>query len=346
MVILLLILILWCRHSTAAADWYATHLYPGISRILGGLAAPFGFSLTEIVIALLALTFIVRFIRIFKDPERRGKRIWRAVRVLLWAYVWFYAAWGINYYRSDIYARTGSVPMPYEEVEFHEFLEELAEQLNANWCPESELAAVDQKAFEKSLKDWYAALPEEDGLCRPRKWQHPKRPVFNRLYSAVGVLGFIGPCFDEMHVNSEITPLERPFVHAHEYSHVLGVSGEAEANFWAFEATRASDIQAVRYSGWYMLLHYVWNNVHSLLGDEQFAEWRATLRPEILEDIVRTQNYWQERRSAGLARVQKRFYDFFLRSNHIADGTKNYSQVLRLVLTLSDLHGHEHGEEG
>ena len=343
MILILFLLVLWCRHSVPAADWYAQHLYPVISKVLSWIASPVGISLTEIVIFILILTFIRRVFRIFKDRERWKRNLWHAVRLLLWVYVWFYGAWGLNYSRSDIYTRLGAAATPYEEAEFQEFLTEFSEQLNANWCRADE---VDPDAIEQEVKAWYGNLPAEAGLCRPHSWQHPKRPLFNRLYSAVGVLGFIGPAFDEMHLNRDLTPLEYPFVFAHEYSHVLGVSGEAEANFWAFEASRASASQAVRYSAWYMLLNYSWRNISSLLGEEAFQDWTATLRPEILEDMQRTRDYWQDFRWEGLAKVQKRWYDTFLRGNHIADGTKNYGQVLRLVLTFSDFHDHEHGEEG
>lgn len=346
MVFILIILIIWCRYSPTAADWYATHLYPGISRILSWIASPVGISLTELAVVVLVIAFIVRVYWIFHDRVRWKYRLWRAVRLLLWVYVWFYAAWGVNYFRSNLFARMGTTPMPYEEAEFREFLHVLTEELNENWCPETVLESVDEKEYEQYVKDWYSGIPEESGLCTPRKWQHPKRSFFNRFYSAVGVLGYLGPAFDEMHVNREITPLEHPFVHAHEYAHVLGVSREAEANFWAFEATRASDSQAVRYSGWYMLLHYSWNTIYSLLGEEEFAQWRDTLRPEILEDMLSTHQYWMDRRIPWVSKIQKRIYDAFLRGNHIAEGTKNYNQVLRLVLTFSDLYPHEDGEEG
>jgi len=342
MAVILFLLILWCRHSVPAADWYAQHLYPSISKVLTWIVSPVGISLTEIVTVILLVAFIRRVIRIFRDREHWKKNLWRAVRLLLWVYVWFYGAWGLNYSRSDIYTRLGATATPYEEAEFQEFLTEFSEQLNANWC---RAESVDADAVEQEVKAWYGNLPAEAGLCQPRKWQHPKRLLFNRLYSAVGVLGFIGPVFDEMHLNRDLTPLEYPFVFAHEYAHVLGVSGEAEANFWAFEVSRASASQAARYSAWHMLLTYSWRNIESLLGEEAFQDWVATLRPEILEDLQHSQEYWQDLRWTGLAKVQKRFYDAFLRSNRIADGTKNYGQVLRLVLTFSDLHGHD-GEEG
>ena len=84
-----------------------------------------------------------------------------------------------------------------------------------------------------------------------------------------------------MHINRDVRPLEYPFVFAHEYSHVLGVSNEAEANFWAFESCRHSPVREFRYSAWFMLLTHTAGNIHSLLGDEAFEAWLGTLRPEI-----------------------------------------------------------------
>ena len=326
------------------ADFYATRLYPGISAALSWVASPFRGSLTEWVVILAIVVIIWLIVRAIRRKERWWKCVLKEAALLLGICVWFYGAWGLNYSRSDIHTRLGSMPMPYEEAEFQEFLTEFAHQLNENWC---NVESIDEKAVERHVKDWYAALPPECGLCQPKTWQHPKRLLFNRIFSAVGVLGFIGPFFDEMHINRDVEPLEYPFIFAHEYSHVLGVSNEAEANFWAFENCRHADDPAIRYAAWYMLLTYVAGNLRSLLGEEDFQAWAGTLRPEVHLDLELSQLHWQELRWNGLAKFQRRLYNAFLRGNGITDGTKNYGQVLRLVLTYSDLHLHnEDGEEG
>lgn len=46
----------------------------------------------------------------------------------------------------------------------------------------------------------------------------------NDLYSAVGVLGFMWPFFNEIQLNGELLPEQLPFCYAHELSHQLGVS--------------------------------------------------------------------------------------------------------------------------
>lgn len=323
--------------------FYASRIYPGLSAALSWLASPFPFSLTELLVAVLILLALWLLVRIIRRPKR-WKNLLRLAGLALLTYLWFYGAWGLNYFRSSLYDRLGSTPMPYEEAEFHEFLEAFTENLNANWC---EVETVDLLAVEKEMKAWYAGLPAECGLARPRRWQHPKRLLFNRLYSAVGVLGFIGPAFDEMHVNHDVSPLEYPFIFAHEYSHVLGVSNEAEANFWAFEACRASENQAVRYSAWYMLLSHTARNLRSLLGEEAYQAWADTLIPEVYVDLELAQLHWMALRWPWLSRAQHKIYNLFLKTNRIPEGTANYGQVLRLVLSFSDLHLHDHdGEEG
>lgn len=326
---------------SAWGDWYATRIYPGLSAALSWLASPFGFSLTEIAV----LAAIVAAIWILVRAIIRRKRWWRCLLaetgLLLIVVVWFYVGWGFNYSRSSIFQRAETMPMPYEEAEFQEFMEEFAQQLNENWC---DVESIDQAAVERDVKAWYATVPPAFGLCQPRAWQHPKKLLTNRLHSAVGVMGFVGPAFDEFHINSDVSPVEYPFLYAHEYAHVLGVSNEAEANFWAFEACRRSADPAIRYSAWYMLLRHTAGNIHSLMGTEAYQAWADTLIPEVYADWELDQIHWDSLRWSWLSRIQHRFYNAFLRTNGIAEGTANYGQVLRLVLTFSQLHEHN-GEE-
>lgn len=323
-------------------ELYASRIYPTLSAALSWLASPLPFSLTELVALIFLGTALLRLWQLLFRPGR-GKTVLRLAGLLLSAVVWFYAGWGLNYFRDSIYTRSGTTAMPFEEAEFREFLTLFTEELNESRCVAE---AVDPARFEQETKDWYTAVPAEFGLCRPRSWQHPKRLLLNRLYSAVGVLGFLGPAFDEMQLNRELTPLEYPFVFAHEYAHVLGVSSEAEANFWAFERCRASDDPTVHYSAWFMLLNYTAANIRSLLGEEAYEAWLDDLPPEVFDDLDASQAHWRALRWTWLADLQHKFYDFFLRSNQIPEGTKNYGQVLRLVFTFSDFHGHSHGEEG
>ena len=106
---------------------------------------------------------------------------------------------------------------------------------------------VSQPDIEQKIKSVYAEVPNEYGLTHPESFQHPKQSFCNALYSGVGVLGYMGPFFDESHVNHELLPVQLPFTYAHELAHLLGVSSEAEANFWAYQVCIHADDCNIRY---------------------------------------------------------------------------------------------------
>jgi len=323
---LLLGVVLLCRARTSWADWYALHIYPVWSGAMSWLSARLPVSLDEWVVvgaAVLALVYLVFF-----------RKRWAAlVSLLLWITVWFYAGWGLNYFRSSIYDRAGKQPEAFEAQRFRQFLDDFARELNDSYQPFGEL---DKAQLEQEIKQYYSSLPPQWGLAKPEKWQKPKRLLFNRLYSAVGVSGFVGPFFSEIQINEEIPPRQYPMVYAHELSHLLGVSNEAEANYWAYRACRASADPQIRYAALQSMLPYVLNNARTALSDEDYKDWQQTLRPEVLAVLRQEQDYWMERYSPLLGRIQSWFYNLFLKSNRIRSGTANYNEVVQMILTLSD----------
>jgi hypothetical protein len=150
----------------------------------------------------------------------------------------------------------------------------------------------------------------------------------------VGVLGYMGPFFAESQLNEELLPVQLPFTYAHELSHLLGVSNEAEANYWAYRVCRSSKRPAVRYSAYFGLLPYVLVNASSVLTEEEFREWIKTIRPEVVKDYEYKRMYWNERYSTLLGEVQNKIYNLFLKGNNIPSGRKNYAEVIGILLSL------------
>ena len=365
--LLLLAFTIACRYSPPLADFYAGKLYPGLSAILSWVSSPFPFSLQDLTIVILVSGALVALV--VAIVRRRGwKRILRGgLTFLLWMYVWVYMGWCVNYSRSGLLTRIGSVPAQYEKEAFETFLMQFTEELNASWTDspaagsketeaeikalcketEAEIKALCKeteaeikalcKETEAGIKAFYKRVPDIYGLATPRPWQHPKPMMFNALYSSIGVHGYIGPLFSESHLNKDLLPVEYPFTFAHEYAHLLGVSNEAEANWWAFQACRASADPAVRYSGYARILVYVWINAAGVLPEEEFGAWRDALRPEVLADLGMCQAHWNALRSPVIDRIHSRIYDLFLKGNQIPSGIKNYSEVVLLLLSLDNL---------
>ena len=321
---LLLGVVVLCRHKTAWADAYALYFYPLWSAGMSWLSARLPVSLDEWVVIGAAFLALVRLIRIRKR--------WAALlSLLLWITVWFYCGWGLNYFRSSIYERAGKLPETFEAQKFRQFLTDYTQELNEGYRPFDEL---DKPQLEQEIKAYYATLPAHWGLAQPKAWQRPKRLLANRLYSAVGVSGYVGPFCSEIQVNEEAPLRAYPFLFAHELAHLLGVSSEAEANYWACRACLASSRPEIRYAALQSLLPYVQSNARAALDGEEYQVWRGTLRPEVVEVYNAERAYWQERYSPEIGRLHGWFYDKFLKGNRIATGSASYNEVIQLLLTL------------
>lgn len=320
-----------CRFLPDMAEGYARTVYPILSSALSAFSSLFPFPLEELLVMSLILWLLLYPI----GKRRKGVRWWkiilRQMEMLAWVYVWFYMGWGMNYFRHNIYTRMQTSPATYEEVHFREFLEEFTKQLNATY---QHPAVVDADTLKEHIHAFYANLPPVYGLSQPEAWQEPKEFLFTSLYSKVGVLGSMGPFFAEAQLNADLPDVQYPFTYAHEFSHLLGVSNEAEANYWAYRACTESDLPILQYCGYFGLLPYVLSNASSLLPKEDFQAWIQTIRPEVREEFNRKNLYWKERYSPMVGSIQDFAYNLFLKGNKIASGKKNYAEVIGLLLSL------------
>ena len=328
---LLVAFILAARGSAAAGEWYATTIYPAVSAALSWSVSWIPFSMEEIFIVgavILAAVVVVKGVM-------QRKRWWRILlpvgEIAAWIVVWFYIGWGMNYFRENIYGRTSVGRQQFSQERFEKFLQGYVENLNGSFTEDS---LPDN--FKDDIKARFARIPSQMGLCAPREWQQDKKLLFNSLYSSVGVLGFMGPYFAEFQVNGELLPQQLPHCYAHEMSHLLGVSNEDEANYWAYTICTASDIPAVRYSGYFSLLPYVLSNARKVLLPDDYKDLLQSINPQILRQLDSQQKYWRGKYNPTLGTVQGYLYDLMLKGNKIPTGTKNYAQVIELVIAMEE----------
>lgn len=330
-VILLLLLgfVLLSRMNHAVGEFYATRLYPKISYFLSHLASISRFSLEELVVCLFVLLLLFRLLKLRKHNWK--KQIRSCIEILLWITVWFYWGWGINYFRHSFYQRMMLTPVAYEDSVFQSFLHDYTEALNQSYI--SFDRHPDTKLWEKEIRNIYHTIPSQASLCLPQEHFIPKKLAFNTLYSQVGVLGFMGPFFCEMQVNEDLQPPQYPFTYAHELAHLLSISSEAEANYWAYKVCTASKNPSVRFSGYLGILPYVMNQAYGCLDNEQYHIWVTGIRPEILALAEQEHLYWKEKYSPWIGKIQNILYESFLKGNQISNGQKNYGQVLSLIIS-------------
>ena len=333
----ILILLFWgvwiFRWIPGAGEWYAQILYPYISTILSAVASVFPFSLCEITVVCFTVCLLV-----YPYRARKKGRCWiyiciHEIEIITWIFVWFYWGWGINYFRDDFFMRSGTTPASYDKSVFHSFITAYTDSLNTAYLLQDPLS---KNEIHEKIKETYQKVPKKFGLTVPQKYQKPKYSLVNRLYSKVGVLGYMGPFFDESHVNHELFPSQYPFVYAHELSHLLGTSSEAEANFWAYQICIRSKNHFIEYCGYLGLFPYIATDARRILSNAEFKEWIQHIHPDIVQEIQKENRYWDMQYSQLIGSIQNRLYDWYLKNNRIPSGKKTYGEVVGMLLSLPE----------
>jgi hypothetical protein len=77
----------------------------------------------------------------------------------------------------------------------------------------------------------FAGVQRELGATRLAVPGRPKQTLLDLYFRRATVEGMTDPYFLETLIVSDLLPFERPFVVAHEWSHLAGFGDEGEANF-------------------------------------------------------------------------------------------------------------------
>lgn len=312
-------------------EWYSRHIYPAFSVALSRISSLFPFSLGDCFIYGSIVGLVIYIIYAIIRKRSWKKTVGRTIEYLLWVYVWFYMAWGLNYFRQDFFTRTQTPYVAYSPEAFRSFLSAYTDSLNASFVA---IDKIDEATVSEEVKKGYREIAGRFGLVSPTDYLHAKPMLVAPLMSGVGVLGYMGPFFTEYNLNPDLLPVQYPFTYAHEMAHVLGISSEAEANLYGFLVCTQSEVPEIRFSGYFGLLPYVLGNAWQLLTKEEFNEWKDTLSPEIKSVYNQKVLHWQSLYSPLIGEIQDTVYNWFLKGNNIPSGRKNYSEVVALLMAL------------
>lgn len=333
------LIIVWLTQVIPAwGEGYARTVYPMISRELTFFSGWIPFSLGDVFITL-SIAWVILY-PIYGWIRKLGwkKVLKHVVTFLAWIYVWFYLAWGLNYSQPNFYKRTGTSYTPYTPESFTRFLDDYIEKLNAAYVPVTELETMDRAFVHQEVISQYTIMNPLIGIHAPQGHPQVKTMLFTPLFSKMAITGYMGPFFCEFNVNGDLLPSQYPETYAHELAHLLGITSEAEANFYAYLICTHSDDPRIRYCGYFSVLNHVLNNARRLLTDEEaYKGILKSIRPEIIEQAIADREYWMAKYSPTISNIQSRIYDFYLKGNKIASGRKNYSEVVGLLISYHAL---------
>ena len=154
--------------------------------------------------------------------------------------------------------------------------------------------------------------------------------LFSSFFAKVGVSGYFGPFFNEVHLNHFLFPMDYPYSLAHEKAHQFGIASEAEANLVAFVICITSGDRRLQYSAYsFLMLYFLTDAAHM----KDYKDYIEKIDKPVILDLRSRHRYYEALENKTLDKAQTAANDLYLKSNHIEGGVKNYNQVVALVIS-------------
>jgi Protein of unknown function (DUF3810) len=317
--------------------YYSRWLYPIVQANLTSLSNQTPIALFDVVIVVFILiaigiwTWSIRLAR----QKQMVRSLWRGfvatLTLLAIVYLWFLAAWGLNYARPPLESQ-----LSYDASRITPQAVRVLAEYSVARANDTHAAghAAGFAAIHDSPQILIDALHHvEKALGRPRPTivAAPKWSIFSPFYRASGVSGQLGPFFLETLLNPDLTGPERPAVLAHEWAHLAGYAPESDASFVGLLAAMRAG-PAGEYSAWLDLVA------------ESASQLQPVTQRLVLEKLAQgprdDQQAIRERLKALVRPVERAAwstYDQMLKSQGVEEGVQSYSRVIQLLIGTNAL---------
>jgi hypothetical protein len=317
--------------------FYSTHSYVTLQRPLTVLSNRVPFALFDLLLVLVIggwLGLAVRDIASARSKRQRRRLLAAtgaiAARTVVWAaalYVVFLIVWGLNYRRTPLidklpFDRRSVTPDAARALALTAVgrVNDLHAVAHASGWP-------DAGTIDPALAASLARVDRSAGGAGIVTVGRPKATLLDWYFRRTATDGMTDPYFLETLVSTTLLPLERPFVVAHEWSHLAGVADEGDANFFAWLACVHASPPA-QYSGWL----YLYGEVSGVLPAEARAEVAQQLGAGPRADLAAIRARVVRDLNPRLAAAGQVVYDKYLKANRIEAGVESYGRVVQLVL--------------
>jgi hypothetical protein len=315
------------RNPEIVEHYYSMRVYPFIAKFLSFFSSLIPFSLWDLFWVLIILLIISGLILVVLKKIRFGWYFLHALQVLVLLYSFFYIVWGYNYFRPKIEQRIGWDTPKANELIFRSVLDSVILHVNNSY---TSVSASDYAEIDSLVEASYSKNCRELGIKYPNGKRRPKTMLFSSFAGKLGVNGYFGPFFNEIHLDYYLLPVDYPFVLAHEKAHQFGITSEAEANLVAFVICIKSPDLRLKYSGYQSVLLYFLKDAYHL---KDYKEFLSKLDEKVIRDLKYRQKYYQGLENKKLSDMQTAVNDAYLKANKIDKGVKNYDQVVSLVIS-------------
>ena len=309
---------------------YSAGMYPLLQRGLTQLSNVVSVALLDVLIV---TTIMAVGIAAWRDWRRAGattmaaRFVVRLLTIAAVAYVAFLVCWGLNYRRTPLIAALRFDAQRVTGDAADQAAAIAVARLNALHDAAHAAGFPAAGARDPVLVEGLRTAVTDIGRGAPIEPARPKTTMLDWYFRRAGVDGMTDPFFLETLIASDIQPFERPFIVAHEWSHLAGFADEGDANFVGWLACLRSPPSA-QYSGWL----FFYSEVAQSLGERAAATIAGRLAAGPRADLRAIRDRIRRQVNPRVAAAGWRAYDAYLKANRIEAGTKSYAHVVRLAL--------------
>jgi hypothetical protein len=311
---------------------YSGGVYPVLQRTLTSFSNRIPLALIDMLLLAAAawLVFVLGDLGSLLRPGRTAALRRMAGRIIVPAaclYLAFVVLWGFNYRRLSLDIKLAFDSQAVTLDAARSLASTAVKRVNTLHDAAHAAGWPERGVVDQSLAAAFAAAERDVGTGHMTVPGRPKHTVLDWYFRAAAVAGMTDPFFLETLVASDLLPFERPFVLAHEWSHLAGFADEGEANFIAW-LTCLHGETPTQYSGWLSLYTELVGNLPRRDRVDVAASLAAGPREDLQAMADRLARNVNPRVSASGWRV----YDQYLKANRIEAGAASYAQVVRLAL--------------
>ncbi len=308
---------------------YSDGLYPRLQSVMTSMSNAAPIALLD---ALIGTAIVVWAVLAWRDSRRTGtSRIGSILRrTIVWAatgYLVFLGTWGLNYRRIPLATRLRVDESAVTVDRAVQAARAVVQRLNAVDQDARRGRAPDAAEIDPAFAAAFARALRDVGLPPPAVLARPKTSALDWYFRRSGTDGMTDPFFLETLIATNVLPFERPFVVAHEWSHLAGVADEGEANFVGWLACMRGGA-AAQYSG----ALFLYRELTAIVPPRDRASLRSALGSGPLADLRAIQARYERDVNERLAAAGWRIYDSYLRANRVQAGAASYGEVVKLVL--------------
>ncbi len=327
---LVLALCIFWALGPVSSQWietiYSRKIYPGLSSLIMSITEALPFSLATVLLITLPLLWIIISLRSFQkrqSPWWLAYWLWRTLLALAIIYALFVIFWGANYRREPIEQLFRLTEQTTSQEDVEVLAKSLQTIVETNLNAESNMA-VANSAIQDSLSNLYfditgvsIILPEVKRL--PPGW----------LILSGRASGVVSPWTLEAHVDGALPEVSFIAVGAHELAHLIGIAGEADADFVAAVAGLKANDAYARYA---VALRLWWEAVATLPAQTQ-KDYLENLPPKARADLESSfEPYRRYRLPNWIQNFQQKSYNQYLRSQGVEAGIADYSRIVNLLV--------------